>query len=300
MSISKYIIELLHKHDCVIIPGFGAFLTKSIPASHDNNVFSPPKKSVTFNGMLKENDGLLANEISAKENISYNASLKQIKKEVKALLSLLKSDKVEIDNIGVFQLNTEKKIQFQPNKDANFDSNSYGLESFTRNPRKIDDPKEKIKTLNVPDYAIKYAAILILLIGISSIGYISFDDYQNEQMVESLANAQKKILQNVQKATFDLGEYSKINIPIKKSIPPYNSNSIYYSVIAGSFRSMDNANNKLKSLIELGYEASFTSINPKGLHRVAYARLQNRNEAVKLITRIKKEKGSDAWLLIEK
>ena len=93
MSISKHIIELLHKHDCVIIPGFGAFLTKSIPASHDNNIFSPPKKSVTFNGMLKENDGLLANEISAKENISYNASLKQIKKEVKALLSSLKSDK---------------------------------------------------------------------------------------------------------------------------------------------------------------------------------------------------------------
>ncbi len=300
MSISKHIIELLHKHDCVIIPGFGAFLTKSIPASHDNNVFSPPKKSVTFNGMLKENDGLLANEISAKENISYNASLKQIKKEVKALLSLLKSDKVEIDNIGVFQLNTEKKIQFQPNKDANFDPNSYGLESFTRNTRKIDDSKEKIKTLSIPDYAIKYAAILILLIGISSISYISFDDYQNGQKVESLANAQKKILQNVQKATFDLGEYSKINIPIKKSIPLYNSNSIYYSVIAGSFRSMDNANNKLKSLIELGYEASFTSINPKGLHRVAYARLQNRNEAVKLITRIKKEKGSDAWLLIEK
>ena len=290
MSISKHIIELLHKHDCVIIPGFGAFLTKSIPASHDNNFFSPPKKSVTFNGMLKENDGLLANEISAKENISYNASLKQIKKEVKALLSSLKSDKVEIDTIGVFQLNTEKKIQFQPNKDANFDSNSYGLESFTRNPRKIDDSKEKIKTLSIPDYAIKYAAILILLIGISSISYISFDDYQNGQ----------KVLQNVQTATFDLGEYSKINIPIKRSITPYNSNSIYYSVIAGSFRSMDNANNKLKSLIELGYEASFTSINPKGLHRVAYARLQNRNEAVKLITRIKKEKGSDAWLLIEK
>ena len=34
MSISKHIIELLHKHDCVIIPGFGAFLTKSIPASY--------------------------------------------------------------------------------------------------------------------------------------------------------------------------------------------------------------------------------------------------------------------------
>jgi len=131
MSISKHIIELLHKHDCVIIPGFGAFLTKSIPASHDNNVFSPPKKSVTFNGMLKENDGLLANEISAKENISYNASLKQIKKEVKALLSSLKSDKVEIDNTG-----TEKEIKIQREYDENLrkptvifcqSSNSYSI-----------------------------------------------------------------------------------------------------------------------------------------------------------------------------
>ena len=54
MSISKHIIELLYNHDCVIVPGFGAFLTKSIRASHDNDVFSPPRKSITFNGMLKE------------------------------------------------------------------------------------------------------------------------------------------------------------------------------------------------------------------------------------------------------
>ena len=300
MSLSKHIIKLLHNHDCVIIPGFGAFLTKSIAASHRNDVFSPPKKSISFNGMLKENDGLLANEISATENISYNAALKKIKKEVKALLSSLNIDKVEIDNIGVFELNAEKKIQFQPNQNINFEPKSFGLESFTRAPRKTSSPDKKIKTLSIPDYAIRYAAILILLIGISSISYISFNEYQNEQKVESLADAQKQILENVQTATFDLGEYAKINIPIKQNLIPAKPNSIYYSVIAGSFRSMDNANKKLQSLINLGYKASFTSVNPKGLHRVAYARLHNRNEAVKLMDRIKKEKGNDAWLLIEK
>ena len=300
MSIAKHIIELLYNHDCVIVPGLGAFLTKSITASHNNNVFSPPKKSITFNGMLKENDGLLANQISTTDNISYNAALKKIKKDVKVLLSSLYNDKVEIDNIGVFELNDEKKIQFQPNKDVNFDPNSYGLESFTRPLRKTSSPEEKIKKLSIPDYAIKYAAVLILLIGISTISYVSFDEYQNGQKVESLANAQKLILKNVQTATFDLGEYAKINIPVKQSIMSTSSNSIYYSVIAGSFRSMDNANKKLKSLIDLGYQASFTSVNPKGLHRVAYARLQNRNEAVKLIAKIKKGKGNDAWLLIEK
>ena len=300
MSISKHIVDLLYNHDCVILPGFGAFLTKSIPASSNNDIFYPPRKSVTFNGMLVENDGLLANQISAKENMSYNSAVKKIKKEVKSLLSSLKTDTVEIDKLGVFKLNAEKKIQFQPNQDMNFDTQSFGLESFKRTPKEIAKPEAKIKTLSLPDYAMKYAAVILLTIGISSISYISLNDYQNEQKVESLANAQKKILQNVQAATFDLGEYAKINIPIKQSLIPAQSNSIYYSVIAGSFRSIDNANKKLKSLISLGYQASFTSINPKGLHRVAYARLQNRNEAVKLIARIKKEKGSDAWLLIEK
>ncbi len=280
MSISKHIIELLYNHDCVIIPGFGAFLTKSISASHNNDIFSPPKKTLRFNGMLKENDGLLANEISSKEKISYNDAVKKIKKEVKVLLSSLDNGEVDIDS-------------------ANFDSTSFGLESFMRKPKKVSTPEEKIKPLNVPDYAMRYAAIILLLVGISSISYISFDDYQNDQKLKSVANAQKEILKNVQTATFDLGEYAKINIPIKKNIIPAKSNSIYYSVIAGSFRSMENANKKLNSLIQLGYQASFTSINPKGLHRVAYARLKNRNEAVKLIATIKKEKGNDAWLLIE-
>ena len=300
MSISKHINELLYNHNCVIVPGFGAFLTKNIAASRNNDVFSPPKKTIAFNGMLKENDGLLANRISATDGISYKAALKKIKKDVKTLASSLNVGEVEIDNIGTLRLNDEKKVQFQPNQNVNFDSKSYGLESFTRPPRKTSSPEEKVKKLSIPDYAVRYAAIIILLIGISSISYNSFDEFRYEQKAESLANAQKKILENVQAATFDLGEYAKISIPIKQNIIPVKSSSIYYSVIAGSFRSMENANKKLKSLINLGYQASFTSVNPKGLHRVAYARLENRNEAVNLIARIKKEKGNDAWLLIER
>ena len=300
MSISKHINELLYNHNCVIVPGFGAFLTKNIAASRNNDVFSPPKKTIAFNSMLKENDGLLANKISATDGISYTAALKKIKKDVKTLASSLNVGEVEIDNIGTLRLNDEKKVQFQPNQNVNFDSRSYGLESFTRPPRKTSSPEEKVKKLSIPDYAVRYAAIIILLIGISSISYNSFDEFRYEQKAESLANAQKKILENVQTATFDLGEYAKISIPIKQNIIPVKSSSIYYSVIAGSFRSMENANKKLKSLITLGYQASFTSVNPKGLHRVAYARLKNRNEAVNLIARIKKEKGNDAWLLIER
>ena len=51
---------------------------------------------------------------------------------------------VDIDSIGVFKLNAEKKIQFQPNQDANFDSTSFGLESFMRNLKKCQRQKKKL------------------------------------------------------------------------------------------------------------------------------------------------------------
>ena len=55
----------------------------------------------------------------------------------------------------------------------------------------------------------------------------------------------------------------------------------------------------LNFLISQGFSASYTSINPKGLYRVAYARLDSRNKAARLISEIRST-GVDTWLLIEK
>ena len=75
MTIFKDIIELLHKNDCVIVPGFGAFVLKSKAASIQGNEFVPPAKHVSFNSMLKENDGLLVKYISEIRKISYKKAL---------------------------------------------------------------------------------------------------------------------------------------------------------------------------------------------------------------------------------
>ena len=78
MSIFKDISHLLHSNDCVILPDFGAFILKSKSAYVENNEFFPPSKYVSFNSMLKDNDGLLAKFISEKKKISYKKSLKLI------------------------------------------------------------------------------------------------------------------------------------------------------------------------------------------------------------------------------
>jgi nucleoid DNA-binding protein len=64
MTIFKDIVDLLHNNDCVILPGFGAFVLKKKSATVVGNEFIPPSKKVSFNSMLKENDGLLVKQIS--------------------------------------------------------------------------------------------------------------------------------------------------------------------------------------------------------------------------------------------
>ena len=73
MNIANYISDLLYRYNCIIIPNFGGFVTNKISAKIDeaSNMLYPPKKQITFNSHLKENDGLLANYIATSENISF-------------------------------------------------------------------------------------------------------------------------------------------------------------------------------------------------------------------------------------
>ena len=61
MEVTSCLKELLTEYECVIIPDFGALLTRYTPSSVDTNssLFSPPKKEVSFNSLLFKNDGIL-------------------------------------------------------------------------------------------------------------------------------------------------------------------------------------------------------------------------------------------------
>ena len=298
MSIFKYISQLLHSNDCVILPNFGAFVLKSKSAYIEENEFFPPSKYVSFNSMLKDNDGLLAKFISEERKISYKKSLKLILDEVKVLNEKLSEDLIfDTGYLGIFELKEKNTLIFNPDFSINFDSSVFGLNSFVRKPiikkssKKASD-KAQFDTNNL----LRYAAIFISILGLSYFGYFNYNNYLNNEKLKNIAIAQEKILSNVQTATFNLGDLPPININVTS--PIVKDNSTYYSVIAGAFRSRRNAEKHLNTLIMNGYQASYTSVNPKGLFRVAYARLKTRKEAAELILKIKTS-GQDAWLLIE-
>ena len=245
MTLFKDIIELLHKNDCVIVPDFGAFVLKSKAASIKGNEFVPPAKHVSFNSMLKENDGLLVKYISEIRKISYKKALIVLEEEVISLNKKLSKDLlVEIPSLGIFELKNESTLYFNPDLSVNYDSSSFGLKSFLKEPMLQGLKTESSNEFQlVSSYLLRNAAIFISVIGLSYFGYFNYNNYIDNEKLKNIAIAQDQILKNVQAATFNLGELPAINLNV--TAPLVKENSIYFSVISGSFRSKSNAKKQL-------------------------------------------------------
>jgi nucleoid DNA-binding protein len=64
-------------------------------------VFSPPKKRLSFNEQLQQNDGVLANHIATYEKVSYENALAKIAKQVAEIQQSLKQNEtVSIKYVG--------------------------------------------------------------------------------------------------------------------------------------------------------------------------------------------------------
>src|SRR5699024_2389811 len=133
MRIENYISDLLYRYQCVIVPGFGAFLTQYQNAKlhSTTNAFYPPSKSVSFNEQLQSNDGLLASYMADVLKISFEEATKKLNFSVSQWKTALKNDeKIELSGIGNLWLSEEGKLLFQPSYHINYLTDSFGLSSF--------------------------------------------------------------------------------------------------------------------------------------------------------------------------
>lgn len=127
------LVDLLLQHSCVIVPGFGGFVSQTNSAKVDwsKGVILPPKKSLLFNRQLVNNDGLLINYISEKREISYPESEEMVAIKVSDWKTKLHSgQRIELDRIGNLFLDSERNIQFEQDRFTNLLLESYGLEKI--------------------------------------------------------------------------------------------------------------------------------------------------------------------------
>ncbi|APG60841.1 SPOR domain-containing protein [Christiangramia salexigens] len=307
MNISSHIQDLLYRYECVVLPGFGAFLSQKQSAYIDenSNEFYPPKKLVSFNRQLIKNDGLLANYIAEVEEVKYTTANNIIQEFVYDLENSLQNDsKAELANIGKFFLDSEDKLQFEPFTEVNFLTHAFGLDSIPANTVNREVYKKQAEALEekAPVHftparrrssILKYAAIGIIAIGIS--GFAGLNIYSSQVSQHNIAEqqeAENKLQQQIQQATF------VIDNPLPAITFEIEKQSGDYHVVAGAFRVEENAEKKVEELREKGYKARLIGANKYGLHQVVYSSHQTRREAINKLYEVQKS-NSAAWLLVQ-
>lgn len=312
MRLEQHISQLLYRYPCVMVPSFGAFLTEFISAQlHVNShTFSPPKKVVSFNVNINNNDGLLANHIALEENITYESAVKFINVQVSEWKSLLNNHEVlYLNPIGHIRLNTEGGLVFKPFENTNYHLNSFGLSEvicqevkrFMTDDKKAvnseiaaNDETPIILHHHKPRIWIRYAAAAVVTLGV--MGVASYYWLENKIAQETLIveqRVQAQVNQKIQASTFFIETpLPTISLNIAESIKPYH-------IVSGAYREQQNAEKALQQLLSEGFDASIGKINTYGLYPVFYGSYTKSSEALEAMRLIKKNHNTEAWMLVQ-
>jgi cell division septation protein DedD len=190
MTVQKKIIEgvseLLYLHDYVVVPDFGGFVSRQQQSHYSLNkaVLFPPSKKVMFNVQLKQNDGVLSNWLKDQLDCSFIEANRHLEEFASYCRMLLHNKKrLEFENLGLFYLDFENNICFEPKADINFLIDSFGLSGISlrelepevKQAEKVIEPVDRIVTTEqiqttVPAKKRNYRRMAALAIGIPVVG----------------------------------------------------------------------------------------------------------------------------------
>lgn len=113
--ISHHIATLLRRHDCVIVPGVGAFVSTYEPSAFSGDLLTPPRRVVTFNPVMVHDDGLLADSVSRRMKISFEQARERVAAEAALIQRRLKAEgAVSLPLVGSLQRLSGGRVEFLP------------------------------------------------------------------------------------------------------------------------------------------------------------------------------------------
>lgn len=330
LSLHEHIGQLLFDHECVIVPGFGAFLTRyySAEVNHATHMMRPPSKRVHFNASIKENEGLLAKAISHTEGVSYSKALDIIKAEVVSWKQALgNSKKLNLPGIGRLYIDEASgKLQFSPSLETNYSAASYGLSIF-RSPaiqreaqirKTIHKAIEKHVVVEHPETKarrvaswIPWAAALGPVILASVIGYSYFTQgtlnpmdnvagiswMQFSRPVEKMENAPSNTVSHKTPESEVTPVITETTASTEEELP--NAEEVVlekgFYIIVGSFKDVENAETYIHQLSAKGYDA-YLADGDKRFYRVAVGQYPSHESAEMALTAVKQNLQPQSWI----
>ncbi|MDZ7633679.1 MAG: SPOR domain-containing protein [Bacteroidales bacterium] len=220
-DISGYIREMLFRHDCVIIPGFGAFIGNYFPARTDRRegFFQPPSRKITFNRHLTGNDGLLIGHISSSLGTGYGESRDIVLAWADELRrKIMTGNHVVMDHLGTFSLNYEGAIVFEPDTTVNYLLSSYGLTAYHRQPvtgmdvRKMVLEKRQEPSVRQPSVRSLLTRAAVIIPVMVALALVPFNDHLFKGNIEeSTLNPLARAELEFNREQIDAGKAAAIN-----------------------------------------------------------------------------------------
>lgn len=306
MDITPFIRELLFSHDCVIVPGFGGFIGNYVSARIDKatSTFYPPLKQISFNRNLRNNDGLLAGRISTHSGISFNDAVNLIEEFISGVRKRIeKGEKVIFDNIGIFSVNHEGSIQFEPDRTVNYNPGSFGLESYQFSPAGNYDVRKRI-TKHIDKNTERShdtrtflwrAAIIVPLVALATLVPLKTSIFKPRLETTTLnpiikSEPEKVIYPDIKVDSALTGETDKtaelksdespqagqVVTPAASPVQPEGGN---YHLITGSFRLRENADQQAELLKVEGFTPEVVTA-ANGFFRVSAMRCKDLSTAI--------------------
>ena len=323
-TIPFHIAYLLTQHECVIVPGLGAFVVSPFNREKTSRwgILSPPENFLGFNSEIKHNDGLLANSVARATKRSFKEASLLIEQYVSDVLQRIdEGKKVDIPMAGSLYMEDNKKM-FLPEKTLSCNAFNYGLSSFSL--PYLKDVEQKSNTVTekrnkeivwVPvhrkfiTYAGSIAAALLAMCIIPTplndghfnpahAQYASFINLstQNEPIVneETETVPETEIITPVDSAP----DEPKV---LCSELKPVKITEVHYYIIIASLPDQLSAKKTLSVFQSKGFENA-AILSSDGRHRIYTNRFEDKAEAEKFLIQFRKNypEQASAWLLKQK
>lgn len=118
-SLHLHIEYLLTRHDCVIVPGIGAFIASETEAYVDmeKGIITPRRREISFNSSVVSDDGLLSHSIARRNHLSFEEAHRHLTAMTEKLRGDLQQEgEVSLGMVGKLLMDSEGYVSFRPRR----------------------------------------------------------------------------------------------------------------------------------------------------------------------------------------
>lgn len=304
-TVAKHISNLLYTHECVIIPNLGAFVSTPVSATinTDKNLFLPPTKEIGFNRSLSHNDGLLISTLGQANGISYGKAKIMVEEFVAMITEEVNQGQMaNIEKVGSLKKDALGYLQFVADNSESYQTEAFGLSSFQFTPvvamSKPVSENQTVRRLLQPVGLKQIAASVAMVVGLFVISQSLDNPLRNNKLVEAntmsfvMPTSSDRAVEATKEVSVD-----EVQQAIEETAPVIKNS---YYLIAGSFKTEDQAQRFLNIVQEMGEDKAFVLPSPNKRYRVAINGYADKTAAISELNQYRKmEDFKTVWVLTQ-